>query len=325
VQGAIWRMEMAVAKRIYGAANRGWHGGDAFWSSVLNARAARMHQRCPLPVGEWQRPIVEQLLEEGVATMPVEALTGGADIFARLATQERAVVESQREEIARGRAALASTAPAGAGLYKGYLVRHDPTAHGLMFDAACAQMMLHPELLALVNGALGVYGQMRKLEFWYTLAAPGQQPVYSQLWHRDYEDLKLVKAFVYMASVDEGSGAFAFVRGTHCGPLLDGAPRRMTPKAANRFDDEEMSSWVPRDRWFTAAGPAGTLVLAMTKGFHKGGLAVDMDRRLLTASYLSPWCRDYFLTQPVAGVPADAHPAIRWAASQGRSRKEAVA
>jgi hypothetical protein len=321
LQAGAWRVEMGLAKRLYQAADLGWSGGDAVWRSVMNARAAIRQRRQPLPVATpaAQRAL-EHLRRDGIVMLHVTELAGGDQLFAKLVEQERGIVRSRDGEIAARRAAIVGGRSAK---YKGFLIRTEPGQREIPFEEPSVQLAVHPELLGIVNGALGLYSHVRKLEFWYTVSSPGQIAEYSQLWHRDYEDLKLIKAFIYLDEVGEDSGAFAFVRGTHRDALLRGAPERLTPKAANRFDDAEMERWVSRERWCSGTGPAGTIVLAMTKGYHKGGLATTRDRRLLTASYLSPWCKDYFLPKRVVRVPTDAHPAIRWAVDPQASMAEA--
>jgi hypothetical protein len=310
VQQQIWRVESSLVARAYRAIDLNWGAGDPLWRRVLNGRATAHQRRDPLRhQSAAAAAAAATLSRDGIAMLSVSDLQGAADVFDRARSYERHVVAARREDIEARRAA----AMTGGG-YKGYLVRHEPGEGALRFDDPAVQLLLHPGVLAIVNEALGLYSQLRKLEFWYTLATPGHQAQYSQLWHRDYEDMKLVKAFVYLEDVGPGSGPFSFVRGTHTGSGLHGSPPRVTTKAANRFDDEEMERWVPRERWCTATGAAGTIVLAITKGFHKGGLATTADRRLLTASYLSPWCRDYFLPTAISGVPSHAHPAVRWAA-----------
>ena len=43
----------------------------------------------------------------------------------------------------------------------------------------------------------------------------GSEAVSSQRWHRDPEDRKLCKVFIYLNDVDENAGHFTYVKGSH--------------------------------------------------------------------------------------------------------------
>ena len=49
-------------------------------------------------------------------------------------------------------------------------------------------------------------------DLWYSLAQPeATERVASQLWHRDFDDKHLLKAFLYLRDVDEGAGPFEYI------------------------------------------------------------------------------------------------------------------
>ena len=60
--------------------------------------------------------------------------------------------------------------------------------------------------------------RITNIDYWLNVPeVPGTRPIASQIWHRDYEDKKLLKVFVYFTDVDEKSGAFSVVSKTHYG------------------------------------------------------------------------------------------------------------
>jgi len=304
-------LEEQLVKRLHRVMETRWGKGDDLWRDVINRRAARLHQQHPLPVAT---PVAQKALgglrAEGVAAFPVASLTDGAEIFEQLAEEERRIVDARAHEIAAGRAAFERD---GRG-YKGYLLCFQPGDEAnLDFRDPSVRFALHPEILGVVNAFLGLYAELRKLEFWYVLASEHQGPTYSQLWHRDFEDIALVKVFLYLSDIDEGSGPFSFVRGTHRGALRWRDPPDVAAKRTNRASDEGIAAIVPRERWFVGTGAQGTIVMAATKGYHKGGFATKHDRRLLTANYFSPWCRVRYPIKRMAGIPLTAHPAMRFA------------
>ena len=308
-------IEEQLFKRFHRVLEERWGKGDALWRDVINRRAARLQQQDPLPVATpAAQKALSELRAEGIVTFPVASLTGGAEIFEQLAQEERRLVEAHAQEIAAERAAFEKD---GRG-YKGYQLTFQPgAAEDLEIGEAGARFALHPEILSVVNEYLGLYTELRKLEYWYVLASERQQPAYSQLWHRDFEDISLVKVFLYLSDVDEGSGPFSYIRGTHRGALRWHDPADIAARRTNRATDSDIAAIVPRERWFVGTGPRGTVVMAATKGYHKGGFATRRDRRLLTANYFSPWCRVRYPIKPMIGIPPTAHSAVRFAAPGG--------
>ena len=308
-------VEEQVVKRLHRVLEERWGAGDALWREVANRRATRLQRQQPLPVDTpAARKALSELRSEGIVTVPIASLTGGAGIFERIAVDEQRIVDANAPDIAAERAVFEQD---GRG-YKGYQLNFQPGA-GEELDAShgAVRFALHPEILGVVNEYLGLCAELRKLEYWYVLASEQQTPAYSQLWHRDFEDIALVKVFLYLSDVDEGSGPFSFIRGTHRGTLRWRDPTEVAAGRTNRASDDEIAAIVPRDRWFMGTGSRGTIVMAATKGYHKGGFATQRDRRLLTANYFSPWCRVRYPIKRIAGLPSTTHPAVRFAVRGG--------
>src|SRR5690606_34863119 len=56
---------------------------------------------------------------------------------------------------------------------------------------------------------------------WHNRVVPAENArLYSQQWHRDYNDQLIMKMFIYLNDVDEGTGPFEYLKGSHkMGPL----------------------------------------------------------------------------------------------------------
>lgn len=300
-----------AAQRLLEVMEGRCHCGEDVWRSVLNREAVHLQNRNSLPVAtELARNALRQLEIDGIAVFPLSALAGGNSLLDQLIEQMNQAIRAGSGKIRAQREALRS----GDEHYKDYLVQLDLTPDSyLPYDAPPVLFALHPELLAIVNAYQRMYTELRKLEFWYTVPHLTQRPRYSQLWHRDPEDMSVVKAFLYLGDVGGESGPFWFARGTHRGDLRWRDPPAIRRRQTNRATDEEIEAIVSRERWVVATGSAGTVILAATKGYHRGGLATGTDRRLLTATYLSRWCRNVQLPEPVLGISPDAHDAVRFA------------
>jgi hypothetical protein len=110
-------------------------------------------------------------------------------------------------------------------------------------------------------------------------------PKQAQLWHRDPEDKRLIKVFIYLADVGPDRGPFSYIPKTH--PFSSGAA--LVPKHADRkrITDDEMRAAIPADQWITCTGPANTMILADTVGYHRGGKSTGGNRILITFTYTS--------------------------------------
>ena len=145
--------------------------------------------------------------------------------------------------------------------------------------------------------------------FWHTYPAPVEERIYSQQWHRDYNDYKLVKIFLYLNDVEE-NGPFEYLVGSHGrGPLSrkfnvigeDGyrayAPNDEMEKLVADLPYFELSRVPEGERTGSAApwdgkaarllctGPAGSLIVADTFGLHRGGYVRSGHRDLIMTTF----------------------------------------
>jgi ectoine hydroxylase-related dioxygenase (phytanoyl-CoA dioxygenase family) len=164
---------------------------------------------------------------------------------------------------------------------------------------------LSDSLLPLANAYLRMWSKLEYVDYWYSMPiAPNSERIQSQRWHRDFDDRHLLKAFLYLVDVDEGTGPLEFVAGSARGgtlaDLYPWAPASPTYPPPEEFDRAVSSEEI---RTFTA--PAGTLVLCNTSGFHRGGFATAKPRVVATATYCSPASLKS-LTERNYRLPADA-------------------
>jgi hypothetical protein len=143
-------------------------------------------------------------------------------------------------------------------------------------------------LLGVANAYLRMWSKLSHVDFWYTVPqTAGTDRVASQLWHLDFDDRHLLKAFLYLVDVDEGTGPFEFVPGTQPGGRR-GTFWRWTPQGAGRVSEEDVARRVPSAEIRTFTAPRGTLILCNTSGLHRGGFATERPRVLAAATYCSP-------------------------------------
>jgi len=199
------------------------------------------------------------LRSEGIIVCPAQELFGGAGIqlLDRIGKEVDGLVEKQRDSDG-----IEGRQKSSAG--KTYLI--SLLSKEIDSESPFLQLAIQPSLLRIVNDYLGLRSYLRAINVWMNVPAAGP-PKESQLWHRDGDDLRILKVFIYLMDVDMNAGPFWFIPGTH-----EGVGRKIqVPTKAGRVSDAEMEKEIPSSRWKACTGTAQTVILADTTGFHKGG------------------------------------------------------
>lgn len=134
----------------------------------------------------------------------------------------------------------------------------------------------HPAVLKAVEGFLGCKPTIAYKMAWWSLPADGM-PQEAEFYHRDYDDYRFCKFFLYLTDVDERSGPHAFIRNSSNTHKL--VERR-------RFQDHEVTEAFeePADH-LMLCGNAGTAFLENTYGLHRGFPPVDRPRLIFQVLY----------------------------------------
>ena len=132
-------------------------------------------------------------------------------------------------------------------------------------DIVCAPHLLQiandPRVLALVSNWVGARPTLAAIRVWWSTPAGDGTPEHAELFHRDVDDLRFIKLFVYLTDVGADTGPHVFVEGSH---IVD----RLTE--VKRFSDEEVEQTFGADKILQLTGPAGTAFLENTFGMHRG-------------------------------------------------------
>jgi phytanoyl-CoA dioxygenase PhyH len=154
-------------------------------------------------------------------------------------------------------------------------------------DSPWLRLALSESILDIVNTYRGQLTTLYYLDNWYTVPYTGaDKRIASQRWHRDPEEAHVTKVFVYFSDVDEESGPFEYVKGSPAGNRYGGfEPWGEGEKHPN--EDELNRTTAAEDR-VVLTGPAGTMILCDTGGFHRGGFARTKPRILYASTYVSP-------------------------------------
>jgi hypothetical protein len=142
------------------------------------------------------------------------------------------------------------------------------------------------ELLGIVNAYRGHPMKLNDVDFWYTVPNPAaEERIASQRWHRDGWENHLIKVFTYFSDVDQEAGPFEYLRGSPAGgkygSLWPWAEKEVYPPQG------ELEREIEEADRLSLTGPAGTIVICDTSGFHRGGFARTKSRILAYHTYLS--------------------------------------
>jgi hypothetical protein len=277
------------------AGRRGRSGGFSLKAKNLAARVAYKAARHDELTGEARR-VVDELDRNGAAITSVDALLGGG-MWDELRAYSDQLFASRADEIEEARRGADEEGPG-----KSYLMSLVPSGPIRVTpdNEVLARFALQEPLLSVANAYYGLYVRLRTFDVWQTFASsrPARD---SQLWHRDpASDDHLLKVFVYLSDVDEGAGPFMYAAGTHPQGDVKRDPASHRVKGASRTTDEEMAAVVPPERWITGLGPAGTIVMADTRGFHKGGEARERERALYYCMYRTPGFQTRRFVHPIS-------------------------
>jgi hypothetical protein len=250
-----------VAERLAARAPRGKDRLERFAWRARNRDRIRAYSPTE---ATFDRGLLDEFRERGIAIRAFDEVFSDHTALDRLV----AAAQSPPVEVESGS--------------KDFLTRLMPARVSL--DGPYLSPALEPQVIALANAYMEMRSYLRAVDVWLNVPTD-DAPKLSQLWHRDYDDRINVKIFVYLTDVTERHGPFTFAPRTH-----PRGNRRL--EVAKRLEDNEMAELVPRDEWVVCTGPVGTVVIADTCGYHKGGKPDIENRMLWTAQYTSGAPRD---------------------------------
>jgi len=113
---------------------------------------------------------------------------------------------------------------------------------------------------------------------------PFKEELGSQAWHRDGEDFRIFKAFIYLNDIGPSNGALNYIKKSQFGG-------KWASITDNIIGNNYGRGWPiyfepPQEDVATAEGPVGTIYFVNTHGLHKGGMVNEGMRCMLSGCYL---------------------------------------
>lgn len=248
------------------------------WRYVSNAKRTWRALKCRHLLDEQIQTVAQELTDRGI-------VTGSADTYLReegrsaLKQAAASIVKlTQSDEV---QTVLKNGQQTNA---KDYLVRLVPWGLLHPADSPLLKVALDRRLLEIVAAYFGMWPRLHAVGAWLNFPTE-QESKEAQLWHRDPEDMKIIKVFIYLNDVGPENGPFCYIPKTH--PFSSGAGAVPIHKDKKRILDNEMLSAIPKEFWITCTGPTKTMIIADTVGYHRGGKPTLGTRVLITFTYTS--------------------------------------
>ena len=249
---------------------------------LSNRRSRRRFTGARPDLDAVQQRIVSELDADGYSLLTFEELFSDGDAWREIEAQSSRFAADTEAGLAGDREALRVRAG------KEFVVRLHSYGVELGFDDPWFRACASVRMLDLANTYLRLWSKLEYVDMWYSVPQPEEAArISSQRWHRDFNDRHLLKVFVYLVDVDEGTGPFQYVpESAPGGRYGDAWPWR--PLGENYPPEGELETRIPADAVKTFTGTKGTLLFCNTAGFHRGGFATTAPRILATATFSSP-------------------------------------
>jgi hypothetical protein len=147
---------------------------------------------------------------------------------------------------------------------------------------------LSSEILEITSLYLGYIPQLFEVYVEKTIPVGLENPTYSQNWHRDPEEKRTLKVFVYLSDVTDDAGPFTYVMGS--APTGMGKYKKLFPQKlphGSYPSEMDVSSKIGLADLLTATGIKGSIIFCDTSGLHRGGYAKSQHRIMATGFYPS--------------------------------------
>ena len=285
---------------------RSW---QPMWFYVINYQCRRAFQTHHLGITPVQERIINDMLRDGIAVTNVNELFPEFDnMLANLQQYTNERIKSAQTKT-----------------HKAFLKNLFDAVPIIDFSNPFVSMAMSDAVLATVNEYMQMFSYFFYLTLNVTTLVPaGAEAVQSQRWHGDPEDKKMCKVFMYLTDVDEGSGPFTYVSGTHDGGRWRHLFREQPPRGFLP-PDKPIDTLVPLSDIKHYTGKPGTIIFCDTSGYHRGGYATERERIMLTLGYCSaasPYPLrlkfEFFADKTARELPLS--PAARHALTFSRSR-----
>ena len=160
-------------------------------------------------------------------------------------------------------------------------------------------LTLRDTVIDIVESYMDMWVRFKQYHLGKTLPDPERPLAGSQQWHRDPEEKRICKMFIYLNDIDETAGPFTYLFGSTYGNRYGSLFPQKTPMGSYPAEAEVRQAGGNDIHPMT--GSAGTVMFCDTSGLHYGGRATHTERIMFTAAFASPLFSEgarYHITDP---------------------------
>ncbi len=237
------------------------------WFNVLNAEGRAAYKKDKIALSPVQRRILTDLNTEGIALSSLDELFPGEDMFSQL---KKYAVELEPS--------------LSANVAKEYLVNYWELVPTFDIRNPFLALSLNRTLFDIAKSYMQMWVRLKYYHLAKTLPVGGAEAIQSQNWHRDPEEKRMLKVFVYLNEVDADAGPFTYISQSVYGlPYGSVAPQK--PPEGSYPEASIIEHHIPKENIQAYTGNAGTVLFCDTSGLHRGGYAKSKERLMFTVSY----------------------------------------
>lgn len=262
-----------------------------------------------------QNSVLSSLERDGYAKVDYLDLFGNGDAAQRSFAElvDAGVQFMNAPETARTIAEYSELQPGDSGRGKAYLCRLSPPAGVPVFSAThpLIRFITSSRVLDIANSYIGMLSKIQTADIWYTIPRPSDRPrSASQNWHRDREDERFVKLFLFLSDIDDDAGPTEYIPETRVGGRYEHLCPRVSGNIPGRLvypRPSEVERTVAKEDIVRCTGPIGTLYFIDTSNLHRGGFCRDKGRlwaHWICVSPASLQSRPRFKLSPAGGDDA---------------------
>jgi hypothetical protein len=260
------------------------------WRWVRNPASSRSFRRMRPNLNAVQQRLVEDLYSKGVAICHFDELFQDRKSWRNICSEVsefssgeevQSIVRKRQQDFDEKRDLKA---------VEHYIVTKYSQDRKPLITAAdtLLNFSLNPLILDVANSYLGMWSKLIYFDMWHTLPLDTDTRFLSQRWHRDPEDRRKIRTFLYFSEVDKGAGAMEYLVGSQCGGPYENVFPWEDPLGIPYPSDGEVERRIPASQHVTLEGPPGTLIFCDTAGFHRGGTCRTHPRVLATSAFVTP-------------------------------------
>jgi hypothetical protein len=167
---------------------------------------------------------------------------------------------------------------------KSFLRRSSELDNRITLEDPLVQFVVQGRANHIARHYFGQEVKICNIDYWLNLPLENGGPTSSQKWHRDFEDRRVLKAFVYLTDVNESNGPLSYLSGSQPGGRYESIfPTR--PPLGVVVEDEQLSVVVDPTSLQTFILPRLAVVFADTAGLHRGGYCTSGIRFAFTTTF----------------------------------------